>query len=104
MIEQVFRMTVGNEKTIEKVILDENLHYLHMIFNTGEGTPAHNTNGQLYMTVVRGTLTITLGEQPPREYEAGCILKIPHNTPMKAENTRDDTLELTVVKAPAPAV
>ena len=33
MIEQIFKLTQGNEKIIEKVILDENIHYMHMILN-----------------------------------------------------------------------
>ena len=36
MIEQVFKLTQGNERTVEKVILDENIHYMHMILNKGE--------------------------------------------------------------------
>lgn len=102
MVEQVFKIARGDEKIIEKVILDENLHYLHMVFNSGDGTPEHLTNGNLYMTVLRGTLTIILACQEPHEYEAGSILKIPHNIMMTAKNSHHETLELTVVKAPAP--
>ena len=29
MIEQIFKLTQGNEKTVEKVIIDENIHYLN---------------------------------------------------------------------------
>ena len=30
MIEQIFKLTQGNEKTVEKVIVDENIHYMHI--------------------------------------------------------------------------
>lgn len=30
MIERIFKLTKGNEKAIEKVVFDENIHYLHM--------------------------------------------------------------------------
>ena len=33
MIEKVFNMTDNDKKTIEMLISDENVHYLHMIFN-----------------------------------------------------------------------
>lgn len=33
MVEQIFKLTKGNEKAVEKVIFDENVHYLHMVFN-----------------------------------------------------------------------
>ena len=33
MVEQIFKLSVGDEKAVEKVIFDENIHYLHMVFN-----------------------------------------------------------------------
>ena len=36
MVEQVFKLSLGNKKTVEKVIFDENVHYLHMVFNQEE--------------------------------------------------------------------
>lgn len=69
MVEQIFKLSSGNEKTIEKVIFDDNIHYLHMVLN---------------------------------EYEAGTLLKIPYHTKMNVRNLHDQTLELIVVKAPAP--
>lgn len=40
MIEQVFALSKGNEKAVEKVIFDENVHYLHMVFNTMRDYPS----------------------------------------------------------------
>ncbi|NMB42156.1 MAG: hypothetical protein GX996_09505 [Firmicutes bacterium] len=102
MIEQVLKMYTGNEKKVERVIFDENVHYLHMVFNKDEGLPEHFSNSNVYMTVVRGTLSIGLGEQDTHEYEAGTLLKIPFQTKMNVRNQHDETLELIVVKAPAP--
>ena len=102
MIEQIFKLSRGNEKAVEKVIFDENLHYLHMVFNKGEGLPEHFSNSNVYMTVVRGKLSIGLNDQDVHEYEAGTLLKIPFKTKMNVKNLHDETLELIVVKAPAP--
>ncbi|MFA9423644.1 MAG: cupin domain-containing protein [Sedimentibacter sp.] len=102
MIEQEFNMILGNEKRVEKIIQDENIHYIHMTFNKNEGLPEHNANSTVYMTVVRGKLSLQLGDQDIHEYEAGTILKIPFKTKMNVKNLHDDTLELIVVKAPAP--
>ena len=102
MIEQTFKMTLSNEKTVEKVIQDENLHYLHMVFNNDEGLPEHYSNSTLYMTVLRGKLSIQLDDQETHEYDAGNVLMIPFNTKMNVRNLHQDTLELIVVKAPAP--
>lgn len=102
MVEQIFSLSRGNEKAVEKVIFDKNLHYLHMVFNKTEGLPEHFSNSNVYMTVVRGKLSIGLNDQEIHEYEAGTLLKIPFQTKMNVKNLHDETLELIVVKAPAP--
>lgn len=102
MIEEVFNLSKGNEKAVEKVIFDENIHYLHMVFNNGEGLPEHFSNSNVYMTVVRGKLSIRLGDQQVNEYEAGTLIKIPFQTKMNVNNLHDEVLEIIVVKAPAP--
>ena len=102
MVEQVFKLSRENEKAVEKVIFDDNIHYLHMVFNKDEGLPEHFSNSNVYMTVLRGTLSIRLDEQEMHEYEAGTLLKIPFQTKMNVKNLHNETLELIVVKAPAP--
>lgn len=102
MIEQIFKLSRGNEKAVEKVIFDENVHYLHMVFNKDEGLPEHLSNSNVYMTVIRGRLSIGLDSQEIHEYEAGTLLKIPYQTKMNVKNLHPETLELIVVKAPAP--
>ena len=102
MLEKEFKLSTGNEKAVEKVIFDENLHYLHMVFNKDEGLPEHLSNSNVYMTVIRGRLSIGLDDQEVHEYEAGTLLKIPFKTKMNVKNMHPETLELIVVKAPAP--
>lgn len=102
MIKQVFKLSTSNEKVVEKVIYDDNLHYLHMVFNEGEGLPEHFSNSNVYMTVIRGTLSIGLDGQKIDEYPSHTLLKIPVNTKMNVRNLNEETLELIVVKAPAP--
>lgn len=102
MIETIFKLSKSEEKLIEKVIHDENIHYNHMILNKNEGLPLHSTNSNVYMTVAKGRLSIKLGDQEPHEYEEGTILKLPIDIEMDAKNLWDEQLELIVVKAPAP--
>ncbi|MBA4700999.1 MAG: hypothetical protein H2212_16370 [Ruminococcus sp.] len=85
MIEQVYQMTQNSNHTIEKVIADEIVHYNHMILAKSEGF-----------------LSIGLDEQEIHEYPMGTILKIPKGIKMNVKNLQDETLELIVVKAPAP--
>lgn len=102
MTEQVFNFSTGDEKAVERVVFDENIHYLHMVFNQGEGLPEHYSNSNVYMTVIRGMLSIGLNEQDIHEYGAGTLLKIPFKTKMNVKNLGSATLELIVIKAPAP--
>lgn len=102
MVETVYALSKGNDKAVEKVVMDENVHYFHMVFNQNEGLPLHNANSNVYMTVVRGTLTIALDDQEPHRYEGGTLLVIPFGTRMNVGNKDVETLELIVVKAPAP--
>jgi len=103
MIEQIFNYYTGDGKKVEKIIMDENVHYIHMTFNKGEGIPEHFSNSNVYMTILRGILSIGLNDQETHKYKKGDILKIPFKTKMNVRNEDTDTLELIVVKAPAPS-
>ena len=102
VVEQVFKLAQGDDKVIERILFDENVHYLHMVLGKDEGLPVHYSNATVYMTVVRGKLSIDLDEQGVHEYEGGTMLKIPFETKMNVRNLHEATLELIVVKAPAP--
>lgn len=102
MIEQIYKMDPGDQKNIEKIIADENIHLNHMILPKNEGLPVHYSNSNVYMTVLRGLLSIRLDEQEVHEYPAGSIHKIPEGVKMDVRNNEDPILELMVVKAPAP--
>ncbi len=102
MIETHYQLAQTDDKTIKPVIMDENLHYMHMILNQDEALPVHYSNGNVYMNVLRGTLSLGLGDQEVHDYGRGALLKIPVNTRMNVHNRQPETLEITVVKAPAP--
>ena len=102
MVEQIFKLSTSDENAIEKILFDENIHYLHMVLNKDQGLPEHLSNSNVYMTVIRGRLSIGLDEQEVHEYDAGTLLKIPFQTKMNVRNLHNETLELIVVKSPAP--
>lgn len=72
-----------------------------MLFDQGEGLPGHYSNSNLYMTVLKGSLSITLDEQDTHVYPAGSLLKIPFHVKMNVRNEYEAQLELIVIKAPA---
>lgn len=102
MVENVFKLKKSSQKLIEKVIMDENIHYMHMVFGKDDSLPTHFTNSNVYMTVLRGNLSIDLNEKGFHDYESGTVLTIPLGTRMTVKNKSEEVLEITVVKAPAP--
>ena len=102
MIEEIFTLEQSDQRLVQKVVQDDNLDYIHMIFNKNEGLPEHYSNSNLYMTVLKGNLSIGLDEQETHSYPAGTLLKIPYHVKMNVGNQHNEPLELIVIKAPAP--
>ncbi len=102
MTEKIFRLSDNTQKIIEPIIKDENIHYMHMVLPKGEGLPVHTTNANVYMTVITGELSISLGGSEFNNYPERTVLKIPQGIEMNARNNGEKTLELIVIKSPAP--
>lgn len=102
MTEQIFKLSDNAQKVIEAVIKDENIHYMHMVLPEDEGLPVHTTNANVYMTVVTGELSISLAGSEFNNYPERTVLKIPQGIEMNARNNGEKTLELIVIKSPAP--
>ena len=60
MIEKVYKMSTRIEHVIEPVIKDDYIHYMHMVLLKDQALPTHSTNANIYMTVVTGTMHISL--------------------------------------------
>jgi len=102
MIENIYQFAQSDKTTVERVLVDENIHFLHFILNKNQNRPVHFTDASLYMVVVRGTLTLRLNEQDNHSYQAGTLLTIPIKTKMHIQNLNQETLEIYVIKAPSP--
>ncbi len=98
MMETVYDLYQGDDKKIEKMVMKENGQYIHMVFPKGEGLPLHNANAELFMTVLRGTLSLGLDNQIMNKYRKGTMLNIPFKTRMDVKNYDDEVLELIVIK------
>jgi len=101
MIEKKYDYTVTDEKTIERIIDDENINLNHMVLPKGTALPVHDSNSNVYFIIVRGIMTVTFGEQETHKYEK-CFINIPFGIKMIVENKDDEILEFFVVKSPNP--
>jgi len=104
MFEKVYEFSKSDIKSIEKLVDDEPLLINHMVLPTGEGLPDHYSNSNVYIIIIRGRITLTLGDQYPADYHGGQIINIPYKTKMSIINNHDDVLEFLVAKAPNPSV
>lgn len=102
MLEKVYNFSTADTKNIEKVIDDDYSAINHMVLPKGSGLPEHYSNSNVYMIIIRGTLTLKLGDQEPHKYNSGQIVNIPYNIKMNVNNFDEDLLELFVVKSPNP--
>ena len=102
MIEKVYKMSTRTENVIEPVIKDDYIHYMHMVLLKDEALPTHFTNANIYMTVVSGTMHLSLSDGEFRIYPSGSVINVPFRIKMIAQNRDEETLELIVVKTPAP--
>lgn len=102
MIEKVYDYKRVNEKLIEQIVDDDNIALNHMTLVKDTGLPVHFSNSNVYMVIVRGTMTITLDEQEAHKYEAGRVINIPYKKKMDIRNNYDEVLEFFVVKSPNP--
>ena len=102
MIEKRYSYSQIEEKVIERIVADDHVHLNHMVLPKGERLPEHYSNSNVYMVIVRGIMTIQLGDEDSQTYEAGSSLNIPYNTKMNVLNTHDPVLEFFVFKSPNP--
>ncbi len=102
MIEKIYPYSTEDAKKIEKLIDDDPVNINHIVLPKGEKVPDHRANSYVHMIVVRGTLTLVLGEQEAHHYSRGNVVHIPFDTPMKVSNQGDEVCEFFVVKTPTP--
>lgn len=101
-MEKVYSFNQSADKLIEKILDDDVAMINHMILNQCEALPKHDSNSNVYMIIVRGTLTIQLANEPEKRYKNGNILNIPGNITMNICNNDLEQVEFFVIKAPSP--
>lgn len=102
MIETIYTYSLENDKKVEKLLDHLQAMINHMVFPHGAGLPEHFSNSNVYMIIVRGILTLQLGDQEPHHYQKGQLVNIPYEVKMNVGNTHEDVLEIFVIKAPTP--
>ncbi|KXG73747.1 cupin domain-containing protein [Thermotalea metallivorans] len=101
-MEKKYDFKMQDEKIIEVIVDDENLMLNHIVLPKDTGLPEHYSNSNVYLVIIRGTMTIKLNDGDGKTYHQGTILNIPFQTKMNIQNHSEEILEFFVVKAPNP--
>ena len=98
----VHDFTKTDESLFETLVDRNEVMINHVIVPEGNGFPAHPTDATVCIQVLRGILSISLGEEKPGLHGPGKIIEIERQTMVQLGNGGDGILELLVVKAPHP--
>lgn len=101
-MEKVYTFNQSEGKLVEKLLDDDVAMINHMILNTGDELPQHDSNSNVYLIIVRGTLSIRLANKEEKEYINRSIINIPGNITMNISNHGKEQVEFFVIKAPSP--
>ncbi|MDA3846353.1 MAG: hypothetical protein PF505_07400 [Vallitaleaceae bacterium] len=102
MVEKVYPLAQTEVTTAEKIIMTDEIHYIHLVLGAGEALDRHHANAKVHMNILRGTVTLELADQEAHAYSVGNLVVIPDKTEMLISNKEDHALEVVIVKAPGP--
>ncbi len=103
MTQKVTHFTISENKTVEKLLENDDLSIAHVVLPARENLAPHETNSNMYMIVVRGEVALRLDGVDERIHAAGSVVAIPFGAKMDIANGSTSILEFFVVKAPGPA-
>ena len=99
MIESVTDYENKGGETLKNLVDKESVIINHVVMNPGQSFPAHVTEHEVHMIIVRGAISIKLGSQVAHEYDAGKMVTLPKGVVSALSNPLDEQTELFVVKS-----
>ena len=95
-------LTMGDSKLFENLVDREQVMINHVVVPAGDGFEAHETDSNVYLHILRGTISLTFADGAVQDYAGGQVVEILHKTLMKIDNKASGPLEMIVIKAPNP--
>jgi len=94
----IFHYTLTDEETFETIFNQDNCIMNHVVMPKGKVFPKHPTDAQVFITVLRGELTVVLEEDAPIRLTRGQVANVPQGVESSLGNLSDDVVELMVLK------
>lgn len=85
-----------------KVIQEEDVEVVLLIFKPGQGLPVHKTPVDVFFHIIEGIPDIKVGDEV-KEVSSGSLVWSPKDIPHTIENNSSDTVRVLVVKTPNPS-
>jgi len=98
MIEKVNKYTTNANDIFEHVIKEDSFELNHVVIEPGKFFPKHPTDADVSIIIVRGELSITLGNQDKKHYYKGTVLSVEKGIDSILGNGSKEPLELFVIK------
>lgn len=105
MLEHIHRFQRTGAQLIEEVVEGfdtSGLRISHSVLPPGEATPRRQTEADVNLLCLSGTLALRLADQRIHTYEAGTILTVPAGISMEIRSAGTEVLEYFAIAGPNP--
>ncbi len=97
-MEKILRYTVDSEDVFEHIIKEDAFEYNHVVIKPHFTFPAHPTDANVIITVIKGELSIKLENQAVQIFVKGQVITADQGTMSELSNNMDKPCELFVIK------
>ncbi|MDX1357403.1 MAG: cupin domain-containing protein [Clostridia bacterium] len=99
MIETITDYENQGGETLKNLVNKESVIINHVVMEPGQSFPAHVTEHEVHIIIVKGAISISLDKQDSHEYSAGKMVSLPKGVVSGLSNPSKTKTELFVVKS-----
>lgn len=99
MIEKITDYENKGGETLRNLVDEESVIINHVVMEPGQSFPAHITEHEVHIIIVKGAISISLEKQDAHEYHVGKMISFPKGIVSALSNPTDGHTELFVVKS-----
>ena len=94
----IYPYTLTDQETLENIFDRGDCLMNHVVMPPGKVFPEHPTDAHVYITVLRGELTIALEKDVPFRLRRGQVGNVPKGIISSLSNVSEEVVELIVLK------
>jgi len=99
MIEKITDYENKSGESLRNLVNEESVIINHVIIEPDQSFPAHVTEHEVHIIIIKGNISINLGNQDAHEYKEGKMISLPKGVVSGISNPSENTTELFVVKS-----